>query len=93
MATTANGRCFAAAAISLLALGLLGAPANAARVPGRDRLTSRTGSTAAGGDAVVCLVNAERTSRGLPPLARDADLAQAARGHAPTWRSASTSRT
>ena len=30
----------------------------------------------------MCLVNAERTSRGLKPLRRDGDLAQAARGHA-----------
>ena len=35
--------------------------------------------------AIVCLVNAERTSRGLRPLRRDGDLAQAARGHAATW--------
>ena len=32
--------------------------------------------------AVVCQVNAERSSRGLSPLRRDGDLAQAARGHA-----------
>src|SRR3954454_18347929 len=32
--------------------------------------------------AVVCLVNSERAARGVAPLKRDADLAQAARGHA-----------
>ena len=32
-------------------------------------------------DAVICLVNAERTSRGPKALKRDVDLAQAARGH------------
>jgi uncharacterized protein YkwD len=37
-------------------------------------------ATAAG--SIVCLVNVERTSRGLPRLQRDSDLSQAARGHA-----------
>ena len=32
-------------------------------------------------DAITCLVNTERTTRGLKALNRDPDLAQAARGH------------
>ena len=33
-------------------------------------------------DAVLCLLNAERAARGLPPLARDARLDDAAQAHA-----------
>jgi uncharacterized protein YkwD len=36
----------------------------------------------AAASSIVCLVNVERTSRGLPALQRDGDLSQAARAHA-----------
>jgi len=36
----------------------------------------------ASADTVACLVNAERSKRGLRPVSRDADLNQAARRHA-----------
>ncbi len=77
-------RLFSAAVSSFIVLGLLAPSAGAAqaeRCPGSlDVPTSQDGlSTAA--SATVCLVNAERTSRGLKPLRRDGDLAQAARRH------------
>jgi uncharacterized protein YkwD len=75
-----------AAALSLFALSLIAAPADAAQGAGQ---CSNSLSIPASSDAmtsaaasVVCLVNVERTSRGLPALRRDGDLAQAARGHA-----------
>ena len=74
-----------AAASTIATFGLLAAPAGAAqaeRCPGAlDVPTSQEGLSNAAG-AIVCLVNAERTSRGLKPLRRDSDLAQAARRHA-----------
>jgi uncharacterized protein YkwD len=45
----------------------------------RDAPAGATLSAAA--DSVTCLVNVERTRRGLRPLTRDGDLAQAARRH------------
>jgi uncharacterized protein YkwD len=73
-----------AAVSSFLLFGLLASSAGAAqsdRCPGSlDVPASEEGlSTAA--NAIVCLVNAERTSRGLRALRRDGDLAEAARKH------------
>jgi uncharacterized protein YkwD len=45
-----------------------------------DAPTDATAADAA--DTVTCLVNAERSKRGLRPVTRDADLGQAARKHA-----------
>ena len=50
-------------------------------VPGRWTSRRRRPQLDAADDAVICLVNVERTSRGLKALKRDGDLAQAARGH------------
>jgi uncharacterized protein YkwD len=73
-----------AAVASFCLLGLLAPSAGAAqadRCPGSlDVPTSQEGLSDAA-QAVVCLVNAERTSRGLRALRRDGDLAQAARRH------------
>ena len=44
--------------------------------------TPTDASAADAADAVTCLVNAERSKRGLRPVSRDADLGQAARKHA-----------
>ena len=44
-------------------------------------------------DAVICLVNVERTSRGLKALKRDRDLAQAAAATPATWWPTTTSST
>jgi uncharacterized protein YkwD len=44
--------------------------------------TPTDGSAAAAADTVTCLVNAERSKRGLRAVSRDADLGQAARKHA-----------
>jgi uncharacterized protein YkwD len=66
-------------------LGSLTAPAGAAqadRCPGSLDVPSGPHGLDRAADALVCLVNAERTSRGLRPLKPDADLAQAARRHA-----------
>jgi uncharacterized protein YkwD len=71
------------AATTLIAFAALAAPAGA--TTGAD---SCAGATDAPSDldkateATYCLVNAERSSRGLPTLKRDADLAEAARRHA-----------
>ncbi len=75
------------AAASLVAFAALSVPAGAAvgagSCPGATEIPSSDGD--GDGDeataATHCLVNAERTSRGLRPLRRDANLAQAARGH------------
>ena len=87
MSTTVRfGRPLLSAAVSsFIALGLFAPSAGAAqadRCPGSlDVPTSQDGLSDAA-QAIVCLVNAERTSRGLKPLRRDGDLAQAARRHA-----------
>jgi uncharacterized protein YkwD len=63
---------------------LIAAPAGAAqaeRCPGALDVPATQEATGAAAQAVACLVNAERTSRGLKPLRRDGDLAQAARRH------------
>ncbi len=74
-----------AAAMSIAALALLASPARALRpqaCPGSADVPSGQAGVAVATDAVTCLVNAERASRGLAPLGRDVDLAQAARRHA-----------
>src|SRR5690349_4307756 len=74
-----------AAVMSIAALALLASPARAVRpqaCAGSSDIPRGPAGADAATDAVVCLVNAERTSRGLPPLRRDGDLAQAARHHA-----------
>ena len=58
-----------------------GAAQGAAQCPGALDVPTRRPSSTPAADAVTCLVNAERTSRGLKALKRDGDLAQAARGH------------
>jgi uncharacterized protein YkwD len=79
------GSALRAAVSCCCAFGLLAVPAGAAqadRCPGAlDVPTDRPGLDRAA-DAVVCLVNAERTSRGLKPLRADTKLGQAARRHA-----------
>jgi uncharacterized protein YkwD len=75
-----------AAVITLLAFALLAAPAAASRgvyrCSGSLDIPQTSEQTAGAASSVACLVNVERTSRGIPALTRDADLAQAARGHA-----------
>jgi uncharacterized protein YkwD len=70
----------------MLAFGLITAPAGAAQgagqCPGSMDIPASTGAMATAAGSTVCLVNVERTSRGVPALRRDGDLAQAARGHA-----------
>jgi uncharacterized protein YkwD len=60
-------------ALALAALALP-APAVAADCPGADAPPDAAAATT----ATVCLINAQRTSRGLEPLATDAQLAAAA---------------
>jgi uncharacterized protein YkwD len=75
-----------AVVIALLAFGILAAPASASRGVYRcgDSLTipQTDWQTATAANSITCLVNVERTSRGIPALTRDGDLAQAANGHA-----------
>jgi len=79
-------RRLSAAALPLIAVCTLAArPAEASQAdkcPGSLDIPSSAAGTDQAADAIVCLVNAERTSRGLKPLHRDGDLAQAAAGHA-----------
>jgi uncharacterized protein YkwD len=74
-----------AAVSSVAAVGLLAPPADAAegadRCPGAHQVPQTHQELGDAADAIVCLVNAERRSRGLKPLHRDRDLAQAARRH------------
>jgi uncharacterized protein YkwD len=87
MFTTADiARPLLRAAVSLFAIfGLFAAPADAAqgadRCPGARDVPSTQEQLRDAASAVICLVNAERSSRGLRPLRRDGDLAQAARHH------------
>jgi uncharacterized protein YkwD len=74
------------AVATLITFAALCAPASAATggasCPGATTIPASGGSDlsdAAG--AIFCLVNAERSSRGLASLTRDPDLTQAARGH------------
>ena len=75
-----------AAVIALLAFGLLAAPASASRgvyqCDGSLNIPQTEWQAATAANSITCLVNVERTSRGIPALTRDADLAQAANGHA-----------
>ena len=87
MFTTAISRpLLSAAVIALLTLGLLAAPAQASRgvyqCNGSLEIPQTAEQLATASSAVVCLVNIERAARGVEPLQRDADLAQAARAHA-----------
>jgi uncharacterized protein YkwD len=75
-------RLIAAAALSASALALTGAPAasaatcaSASAKPGQVSKTAMAGAT-------LCLVNAQRTQRGLRPLKANRRLARAAAGHA-----------
>jgi uncharacterized protein YkwD len=75
-----------AAATFLFTFGLIAAPAGAAQgagqCPGSMAIPSSGEDMTSAAGAIVCLVNIERTSRGVPALRRDGDLSQAARGHA-----------
>src|SRR4051794_4370002 len=66
----------------LLTLPEAAAAAQAERCPGSLDVPSSAAELGGAADAVVCLVNAERSSRGLEPLRRDGALAEAARKHA-----------
>src|SRR4051794_40661204 len=55
--------------------------AHAERCPGSLDVPNGEQALNTAADALICLVNAERTDRGLRPLQRDSDLAQAARRH------------
>lgn len=64
-----------------LALALPSAPASAAvSCPGADTTISAL-TLGSARDAVLCIVNAERTARGLNALAQDGALERAAQGH------------
>jgi uncharacterized protein YkwD len=88
MLTTADGSrpMLRAAVPTLIAFGLLAAPAGAAqgaaRCPASVDIPTTPEQTTAAAGAVVCLVNAERATRGIAALRGDADLTQAARAHA-----------
>jgi uncharacterized protein YkwD len=75
-----------AAALSLAAIALLAPSARAARnqerCPGEQTVPTTSAAVRAAAAATACLVNAERTARGLRPLSADRDLVQAARHHA-----------
>ena len=84
--TTAITRWLLTTAVSLTAAFTLhtapaGAAEGAAQCPGALDVPTSQAQLDQAADAVTCLVNAERTSRGLKALKRDGDLAQAARGH------------
>ncbi|HEY6887432.1 MAG TPA: CAP domain-containing protein [Solirubrobacter sp.] len=74
-----------AAVIALLTFGLLAAPASAARgvyqCDSSLNIPQTDWQAATAANSITCLVNVERTSRGIPALTPDADLAQAANGH------------
>ena len=70
----------AAAAAILMTPGSADAAAAGQCAGALDTPTDATLSAA--GDTITCLVNAERTKRGLKPLTRDSALGRAARRHA-----------
>jgi uncharacterized protein YkwD len=76
----------AAAVSALLTCALLPSPARAARgvyvCEGSLEIPQSGQQTAVAAASIACLVNVERTSRGVAALTRDANLARAARGHA-----------
>jgi uncharacterized protein YkwD len=83
--TAVLARPLLAAVSTLIALSIAPSAAKAAqaeRCPGSLDLPSSPSELDGAADAVACLVNAERTSRGLKPLRRDGALAAAARRHA-----------
>jgi uncharacterized protein YkwD len=69
-----------------LAFGLLTTPADASRgvyeCDGSLQIPRSAEELSTASNAIVCLVNIERATRGIEPLRHDRDLAQAARGHA-----------
>jgi uncharacterized protein YkwD len=69
--------------VACLALAVLAAPAAAqtARPDCRGADTSIRRDAALAKDAVLCIVNAERAARGLPPVVREQRLETAAQGH------------
>jgi uncharacterized protein YkwD len=74
--------CKGALPLLLLAVAAVPGPASAATVcASADGPTAQT-STVALSNAALCLVNQERTSRGLRPLKSNRRLAKAAGGHA-----------
>src|SRR3954452_6610195 len=78
-------RLFAAAVSITAACTLAARPAEAAqadRCPGALEIPTTAAEADQAADAIVCLVNAERTSRGLKPLRPDGDLAESGRRHA-----------
>ena len=86
MLSTAITRRPLTAAVSLTAAFMLhstpaGAAQGAGQCPGALDVPTAQAQLDTAADAVICLVNVERTSRGLKALKRDRDLAQAARGH------------
>ncbi len=70
------------AAVSMIAACALAQAAQADECPGANDVPTSADAASAAADTIVCLVNAERTSRGLKPLQPDQDLAQAGRRHA-----------
>ena len=84
--TTAITRRLMTAAVSVTAGFMLhtapvSAAEGAARCPGALDVPTTQAQLDQAADAVTCLVNAERTSRGLKALRPDGDLARAARSH------------
>src|SRR5690349_20999744 len=87
MFTTAIRRPLLTAAVSFTtAWALHATPASAAvgagRCPAANDVPTSTAQLDSATDSVECLVNLERTTRGLQALERDAGLARAARAHA-----------
>jgi len=70
-----------AAALSACALALVGAPSASAACGHTSAQPGQT-SRAAMASSTLCLVNAERSERGLRPLRLNRRLSRAARGHA-----------
>jgi uncharacterized protein YkwD len=86
MLTTAIRRPLTTAAVAVTAaLTLHAAPAHSAqgaeRCPGAHEVPASSQALKQAASAIRCLVNAERTSRGLKALKIDGDLAKAARAH------------
>jgi uncharacterized protein YkwD len=82
MSTSASA--LRAAIACTFVLALCAPPARAAqadRCPGSLDVPTGEQALNTAADALICLVNAERTDRGLRPLQRDGDLGQAAHRH------------
>ena len=75
-------RLSAAAALSASALALAGAPAASAASCGSASAQPGEVSKAAMASSTICLLNAERTERGLRPLKVNRRLSRAATAHA-----------